>query len=65
LDKNPAARRFFELAVIPINDVSAENSLINNGEKSERDIKRHAQEWIKKNRSEFDGWIKEALEAAQ
>jgi glycine betaine/proline transport system substrate-binding protein len=45
--------------------VSAENSLINNGEKSERDIKRHAQEWIAKNRAEFDGWIKEALKAAQ
>jgi glycine betaine/proline transport system substrate-binding protein len=65
LDKNPAARRFFELAVIPINDVSAENSLIRDGEKSERDIKRHAQEWIAKNRAEFDSWIKEALKAAQ
>lgn len=62
---NPAAKRFFELAAISIDDVNAENLLIRNGEKSKKDIKRHAQEWIAKHRAEFDNWIKEAIKAAQ
>jgi glycine betaine/proline transport system substrate-binding protein len=65
LDKNPAAAKFFELAKIPINDVSAENGLIRNGEKTEADIKRHAKEWIQKHRAEFDGWLAEARKAAK
>ncbi len=65
LDANPAAKRFFELAAIPINDISAENQLIKNGEKTETDVKRHAAEWIQKHRSEFDHWIAEAKKAAK
>ncbi len=65
LDKNPAAAKFFELAKIPINDVSAENGLIRDGEKTEEDIKRHAKEWIQKHRAEFDGWLAEARKAAK
>lgn len=65
LNANPAARKLFELAVIPINDVSAENSLIRAGEKTEADIKRHAQDWIKAHQAEFDGWIAEAKKAGK
>lgn len=65
LEDNPAAKKFIELAVIPINDVSAENGMIKNGEKSEKDIKRHAADWIKEHRSEFDQWIAEAKKAAK
>ena len=65
LEDNPAAKRFFELAAISIDDVNAENLLIRNGEKREKDIKRHAREWIAKHRAEFDSWIKEAIKAAQ
>ena len=65
LKDNPAAKRFLELAAISIDDVNAENLLNRNGEKSEKDIKRHAKEWVAKNRAEFDRWIKEALKAAQ
>ena len=30
------------------------------GEKSEDDVRRHAEEWIKANQSTFDSWIKKA-----
>ena len=30
------------------------------GEKSEADVKRHAEEWIKANQSTFDSWIEKA-----
>jgi glycine betaine/proline transport system substrate-binding protein len=65
LNENPAAKKLFELAVIPINDVSAENSLIRAGEKTEADIKRHAREWIKANQEKYDGWIAEAKKAGK
>ena len=65
LDKNPAAAKFFELAKIPINDVSAENGLIRDGEKTDADIKRHAKEWIEKHRAEYDSWLAEARKAAK
>ncbi len=64
LDENPAARKFFELAKIPINDVSAENGLIRAGEKTEADIKRHAKDWIKVHQKEYDSWIEAAKKAA-
>lgn len=64
LDANPAARKFFELAKVSINDVSAENGLIRAGEKTEADIKRHAKDWIKAHQEEFDSWIEAAKKAA-
>ena len=36
-----------------------------NGEKSLKDISRHAQEWVQKNQAQFDGWVEEAKKAAQ
>lgn len=65
LDENPAAKKFFELAQIPINDVSAENILIRDGEKTEKDVKRHAMDWIAEHQAEFDSWIEAAKKAAQ
>ncbi len=65
LAKNPAAKRFFELAKIPVDDISAQNLKMRDGEKKIRDIKRHADEWIKANQAKFDGWIDEAIKAAK
>jgi glycine betaine/proline transport system substrate-binding protein len=45
-------------ASIPLSDVAAQNMKMNNGEKSERAIKKHASDWIKANQSTFDSWIK-------
>jgi glycine betaine/proline transport system substrate-binding protein len=60
LNANPKIQKFLEVASIPLADVAAQNMLMNSGEKSEADIARHASDWIEKNRSTFDGWIKAA-----
>jgi glycine betaine/proline transport system substrate-binding protein len=65
LEANPVARRLFELIKIPINDVSAQNGRMHNGENKPKDILRHAREWIVQNKVKFDSWIEEALKAAQ
>ena len=63
LSDNPAAKKLFELAKIDINDVSAQNNKVQNGEDSEADIARHVEEWISANQGEFDSWIKTARKA--
>ncbi|WP_022729151.1 glycine betaine/L-proline ABC transporter substrate-binding protein ProX [Fodinicurvata sediminis] len=64
LSENPAARTLLEEASIPIGDIFAQNATMNEGEDSEDDIKRHAQEWIENNRDAVDGWLEEARAAA-
>jgi glycine betaine/proline transport system substrate-binding protein len=63
LDKNPSAKKFFELVTVPIDDINAENSLVNNGEKSNEQIKKHATDWIAAHQAEWDKWITEAKAA--
>jgi glycine betaine/proline transport system substrate-binding protein len=65
LTENPAAKRFFELATIPIDDVNAQNLKVYNGQKTMADVHRHAEEWIKAHQQEFDTWIEESMKAAQ
>lgn len=60
---NPAAKKFFELFRIPLADVNEQNTKMADGEKSPKDVKRHAKEWIKANQVEWDGWIDEAKKA--
>ncbi len=57
LAANPAAQKLFELAALDINDVSAQNLKMRNGEDSEDDIARHVDEWIKANQATFDSWV--------
>ena len=61
---NPSARRFFELIEIPLEDISTQNQRLEEGEDSEEDIRRHAQEWIEANQEDFDFWLDEARKAA-
>ena len=42
----------------PLADVAAQNMKMNQGEKSEKAIKKHASAWIKANQSTFDSWLK-------
>lgn len=65
LEANPAAKRFFELAKIPIEDISAQNLKMKDGEKSPEDIDRHVSEWIAAHQQEFDSWVEQALQAAK
>lgn len=65
LKANPAAAKLFEVAKIDINDISAENKQIADGEKSSADIDRHVETWIEKNRSTYDGWLQAARDASK
>jgi glycine betaine/proline transport system substrate-binding protein len=65
LAKNPAAKKLFELASVPVADVNEENWKINEGEKSLEDIRRHAEEWVKAHEAEVNAWVEAALAAAK
>ncbi len=64
LKANPAAKKLFEVATIDINDVSAQNSAMRNGEDSLKDIALHVDKWIKDNQSIFNSWLKTARSAS-
>jgi glycine betaine/proline transport system substrate-binding protein len=65
LEKNPAAKKFFEVFTLPLSDINVQNSKMQDGEKSQDDIERHAQEWIKANQEKWNGWLEEARAAAK
>ncbi len=60
LAKNPAAAKLFELMKIDINDVSAQNNKMRDGEDSDNDINRHVNAWITANQAQFDAWVETA-----
>ncbi|WP_225783266.1 glycine betaine/L-proline ABC transporter substrate-binding protein ProX [Xenophilus sp. Marseille-Q4582] len=62
--KNPAAAKLFEIMVLPVHDISAQNRLMRDGENRQQDIERHTDAWIKAHQKTFDGWIATALQAA-
>lgn len=64
LAKNPAAKKFFELFTIDLADLSAQYTKMMEGEKSRKDINRHADEWIKNNQKVWDSWLDQARHAA-
>jgi len=63
--KNPAIKKFFELFALPLMDINEQNTKMNDGEKSQKDIVRHANEWIAKNKATWDNWLAEARKAAK
>ncbi|MDF1555551.1 MAG: glycine betaine/L-proline ABC transporter substrate-binding protein ProX [Deferrisomatales bacterium] len=64
LAANPSAKKFFEVFTLPLGDINEQNTKMENGQKSQKDIERHAQEWIAKNQGKWDGWLTEARKAA-
>jgi glycine betaine/proline transport system substrate-binding protein len=64
LEENPAAAKLFEVIEIPLDDIFAQNARMFEGEDSEEDLARHADEWIAENREQFDQWLEEARSAA-
>ncbi|MGD9807114.1 MAG: glycine betaine/L-proline ABC transporter substrate-binding protein ProX [Deferribacterales bacterium] len=65
LEKNPAAAKFLKDFKIPLLDINAQNTRMNEGEKSAKDIAKHADEWIANNKATWDGWLAEARAAAK
>lgn len=65
LEENPAVEKFLELFNLPVSDINAQNVKMQNGEKSQEDIERHVQEWIKANQDKWNGWLKAARAAAK
>jgi glycine betaine/proline transport system substrate-binding protein len=58
LKTNPKVEKMLKKASIPLADIAAQNLRMNDGEKSEKAIIKHADAWIKANQSTFDSWIK-------
>ena len=65
IEKNPAAKKFFEVFTLPLADINAQNARMNAGEKSEKDIAKHVDEWIANNTATWNGWLAEARKAAK
>lgn len=65
LAANPAAAKLFEVAKLDINDISAENKMITDGQNKPEDIEKHATDWIAAHQAEYDGWLEAARAAAK
>ena len=65
LKANPAAKRFFEVFTLPLSDINVQNTKMQDGEKSQEDIERHAKEWIAANQDTWNGWLEDARKAAK
>jgi glycine betaine/proline transport system substrate-binding protein len=65
MDKNPALKSFFAAFRVPLSDINAQNTRMQDGEKSAADIKRHVNEWIAKNQKQWDMWLELARTAAE
>lgn len=64
-EANPAAAKLFEVMSLSVNDVSAENMMIRQGEDSRKDIMAHTQAWIDAHQKTFNGWLEAARAAAK
>jgi len=62
-EKHPEVAKLFSIMKLSVNDVSAQNQLIKDGQSQPSDIKRHVDSWIKANQRTFDGWISTAKAA--
>jgi glycine betaine/proline transport system substrate-binding protein len=64
LAEHPDIARFLEMVQISPVDISQQNHrMVQQGEASVEDIRRHAQAWIDAHRNQFDFWLYEARKA--
>jgi len=63
LEANPSAKALFEIATIPVNDVSVAALEISKGADSSEEIWALADKWIADNRATYDGWLAAARAA--
>jgi glycine betaine/proline transport system substrate-binding protein len=64
-ESNPPAKTFFEVFTLPLSDINEQNTRMYEGEKSQKDIERHVDQWIAKNQQKWNGWLEQARKAAQ
>jgi glycine betaine/proline transport system substrate-binding protein len=65
MDDIPAAKTFLESMTLPPSDINEQNTRLNGGEKSQKDIEKHVDEWIAKNQDKWNSWLEAAREAAK
>ena len=65
IEKNPVAAKFFELFTLPLTDINEQNTRMNEGEKAQKDIEKHVDDWIAKNQETWNGWLDAARTAAE
>ncbi|WP_295813472.1 glycine betaine/L-proline ABC transporter substrate-binding protein ProX [uncultured Nitratireductor sp.] len=65
LEENPAVATLLKTASIPLDDIFAQNSAMNDGADSPEDIKKQASDWISENQDTVDSWLEEARAAAE
>ena len=65
IEKNPAAKKLFEVMSIPLADIASQNNRMFDGENTEEDIARHVDEWIAGHKATWEGWLAEARKAAK
>ncbi len=58
--KHKAAAKFLSLLTISTDDENQQALKIRNGEKTLKDIKRHASDWVFANQDQFNQWLDEA-----
>ncbi len=63
-EKNPAAKKLFEIFKLPLSDINEQNTRMQEGEDSAKDIQRHVDEWVDKNKEQWNRWLEEARKAA-
>ncbi|MBC17552.1 MAG: proline/glycine betaine ABC transporter substrate-binding protein ProX [Desulfovibrio sp.] len=65
MEANPAAKRFMEVFELPLIDINEQNTRMNEGEKTDKHIAKHVDEWIADNQDKWNGWLEAARKAAQ
>ncbi len=60
LDTHPDINQLLTSVTISLENISAQNAKMIQGEDEEKDIQRHAREWISANRNSVDQWLKKA-----
>lgn len=63
-NENPSAVAFLEAAEVPIDDISAQNLRMREGEDDREDIRQHTEEWISEHEEEFNSWLEAGRSAA-
>ena len=63
LDNNPVAARLFAVMRLSLDDVLAQNALMEGGQDSQADIDGHARDWAAANQDVWDRWLSQARAA--